>query len=185
MSFEEHKISHVRSQGTIDAAYRFAKHWHGKQLRKYTGEPYIVHPVAVAQIVASRTQGVEMIAAAFLHDVLEDTDATVADLEEFGLGFGIARLVVELTDVSEGQGNRAERKAIDRERLREASDWAKTIKLADLIHNSESIIEHDENFAKVFMREKADLLEVLEGGDPVLFKRAGDIIMDYYLGRNL
>ena len=184
MSFAEHGIKHERSQGVVDAAYRFAKHWHGDQKRKYTGEPYINHPVAVAQIVASRTQGIAMIAAALLHDVLEDTDATVKDLEDFGLGFDIARLVVELTDVSKPEdGNRAVRKEMDRQHTAEASDWAKTVKLADLIDNTESIMEHDEDFAKVYMREKQALLEVLQGGDEVLMERANRIVTDYYLER--
>jgi (p)ppGpp synthase/HD superfamily hydrolase len=185
MSIQEHGISHGRSQGVVDAAYRFAKHWHGDQKRKYTGEPYITHPVAVAQIVASRTQGIELIAAALLHDVLEDTAATKQDFEDYGLRGGIYRLVVELTDVytSPEQGNRAERKRKERDRLANVSDWAKTVKLADLIHNTESIVLHDENFAKVYMREKQELLEVLQGGDPVLMERANQLVADYYLQR--
>ena len=185
MSFEEHGIKHSRSQGTVDAAYRFARDAHGDQKRKYTGEPYITHPVAVAQIVASVTEGIEPIAMALLHDVLEDTDATVEEMEAYGLGFGISRGVVALTDVQKEFGNRAARKAEDRRRLSKAPWEVKTVKLADVIHNTSSIVQYDENFAKVYMREKQLLLEVLEGGDSTLFKRAGDLVMDYYLGRNL
>jgi len=183
MSIEVHGISHVRSQGTVDAAYRFALHWHGDQKRKYTGEPYIVHPIEVAQIVASVTEGIELIAMAFTHDLLEDTTVTDQDFMDFGLGFGILRGTKWLTDEPKEFGNRAARKAADLERLAAAPVDVKTVKLADMISNTPSIIQHDANFAKVWMNEKQALLEVLEGGDPVLFKRAGDLIMDYYLGR--
>jgi len=172
-----HGIKHERSQGAVDAAYRFALKAHGFQKRKYTGEPYINHPVAVARIVAGVTEGIELICAALLHDVLEDTYATVEDLQEFGLGFGIARLVVELTDVSKpSDGNRNVRKQKDLEHLAGVSDDAQTIKLADLIHNSESIMEHDPGFARIYMKEKEALLKVLIRGDKTLHKRATGII---------
>jgi (p)ppGpp synthase/HD superfamily hydrolase len=55
------------------------------QRRKYTGEPYIVHPIAVAELVRSVPHTPEMIAAAYLHDVVEDTPVTIEEIrEEFG-----------------------------------------------------------------------------------------------------
>jgi len=185
MSFEIHKIEHDRSQQVINFAYNYAKAAHEGQFRKYTNEPYIVHPLAVAQLVYTVSDSFEAISAAFLHDVLEDTEITAQEMSDAGFRHTITNIVLELTDVPKEFGNRAERKAEDRRRLASASKEAKTVKLADLIDNSSSIIKHDPNFAKVYMREKEQLLESLEGGDPTLFKRAGDIIMDYYLGRNL
>lgn len=186
MSVQEHGIVHSRSQGVIDFAYRFAKQKHEEvgQVRKYTGEPYIVHPVAVAQIVASVDQGVDLIAAALLHDTIEDTNTTYEELRDVGFGHPIAQLVVELTDVSKPEdGNRARRKEIDRQHTAQASPWAKTVKLADLIDNTRSIVLHDENFAKVYMREKQLLLEVLTEGHPVLLAKANELVKDYYLKR--
>lgn len=52
----------------------------------------------------------------------------------------------------------------------------KTIKLADLISNSKSICEHDKDFAKVYIKEKELLLEVLTEGDPTLYAQAKDIV---------
>lgn len=176
----EHGILHDRSQGLIDAAYRFAKHAHGSQKRKYTGEPYITHPVAVAHIVASVTDDCEMICAALLHDVIEDTAATAADLLQAGFGFGIVDLAVWLTDVSKPEdGNREVRKAIDRLHSSAAPSRAQTVKYADLIHNCESIIAEDPNFAKVFMKEKRLLLESMDKGNSILRARAFKLLEDW------
>jgi (p)ppGpp synthase/HD superfamily hydrolase len=178
----EHGIDYPKSQSLIDFAYEFAKEAHGDQKRKYTGEPYITHPVAVAKLVmTAEYYDCEMLAAAILHDVIEDTDATHGDIAATGLKSSIANLVLELTDVSRPEdGNRAKRKAMDRDHLATASFRAKTIKLADLINNSESITEHAPGFAKVYMKEKAALLDVLEGGDVGLMDIARGIVNDYY-----
>jgi len=58
-------------------------------------------------------------------------------------------------------GNRAERKRLSRERLAQAPGWVQTIKRADLVSNTSSIVLHDPNFARVYLREKRDLLDVL------------------------
>jgi guanosine-3',5'-bis(diphosphate) 3'-pyrophosphohydrolase len=117
-----------------------------------------------------------MIAAAYLHDVVEDTPVTLEAIElEFGAE--VARLVEELTDVSRPEdGNRKTRKAIDREHSAAASPEGQTIKLADLIDNSETITKHDPDFAKVYMREKRALLEVMSDGDRDLQARAWAIL---------
>lgn len=94
-----------------------------------------------------------------------------------------------LTDVSNPlDGNRAARKAIDRDHTAKASPEAKTIKLADMISNTASIMKHDlVGFARVYIPEKVKLLEVLREGDPVLWKVAHMQVMDALgkLGINL
>lgn len=160
----------------INRALIFATGAHGQQRRKYTGEPYINHPVAVAEIVRSVPHTQEMIAAAILHDTVEDTGTPLnAIYAEFGVG--VSALVDWLTDISRPEhGNRATRKAIDRAHIAAAPPEAKTIKLADLIDNSASIMEHDPSFAAVYLREKAALLEVLRDGDAVLWDRASAVV---------
>jgi len=176
-----HGLIMPRSQELIDYAYRYARDAHGDQKRKYTGEPYINHPVSVANIVMTTNPDCEMVCAALMHDLIEDTDETFESIRDAGFREGIARLVVELSDVSKPEdGNRATRKAIDREHLSTISDRAKTIKLADLIDNSSSITEYDPDFSKVYMKEKSLLLPVLKGGDSVLMSRANEIVNDYY-----
>lgn len=184
MSIKEHGIYSKRAQGLIDHAYRMAKRWHGEQVRKYTGEPYVNHCVEVAQLVASVTECCHMISAALLHDVIEDCHATMQDLRDNQFGFGIDRLVLELTDISvPSDGNRKFRKALDRRYLSRASVQAKTIKLADLISNSKSIIEHDPKFAKTYMAEKELLLDVLREGDEKLYSQAVEIVEQYKRGQ--
>jgi (p)ppGpp synthase/HD superfamily hydrolase len=163
----------------IEKARVFATAAHGAvaQLRKYTNEPYIVHPAEVAGIIDNLEGGtVEMIAAAWLHDVVEDTGVTIETIRaEFGEE--VAELVGWLTDVSRPeQGNRATRKAIDRAHTAMAPAEAQTVKLADIISNCTSIVEHDATFAKTYLEEKRLLLEVLTKGDATLLERARNIV---------
>tara|TARA_R110000824_G_C14861106_1_gene641211 strand:- start:42 stop:587 length:546 start_codon:yes stop_codon:yes gene_type:complete len=176
----KHGIVSKRSQGLIDFALRYAAEAHGDQKRKYTGKPYIIHPIAVAQTVASVTDDCNMISAAFLHDVIEDTDRTYEDIRDAGFGYEVAEYVLGMTDVSVlSDGNRATRKRLDLEHLAVQSSQVQTIKLADLIDNSHSIITHDGSFAPVYMAEKKLLLEVLTKGDGSLREKALGIVRAY------
>ena len=160
------------SKSLVESAADFAERAHSSinQLRR-TGEPYIVHPRAVARIVAKITDDQAMIAAAWLHDVVEDTPVEMdAILEEFGEE--VANLVDDLTDVSKPEdGNRAARKAKDREHTASASAKAKTIKLADILANLDGIADLARGFAFKYIRESELLLEVLRDGDLGLYKR--------------
>tara|TARA_B100001094_G_scaffold251890_1_gene249809 strand:+ start:183 stop:698 length:516 start_codon:yes stop_codon:yes gene_type:complete len=168
----------------VKKALEFATEAHKGQVRKYTGEPYIVHPIEVMGLVKQVVDDPEMQAAALLHDVVEDTPVSIKEIkDEFGPR--VAALVSDLTDVSKPEdGNRAVRKELDRQHSAQASPEAQTIKLADLINNSKSIMEHDPKFAKVYMREKTALLEVLVQGHPTLHKQASDIVSSYYNNRS-
>lgn len=140
--------------------------------RKYTRKPYETHLRSVADLVASVTDDQDMISAAWLHDIVEDTAVTLEEIES-NFGDGVARLVAELTDISKpSDGDRKLRKAIDRQHTAGISPRAKTIKLADLIDNSLDITQHDPRFARVYLEEMRALLDVLHEGDPKLFKRA-------------
>jgi (p)ppGpp synthase/HD superfamily hydrolase len=162
----------------IEKAAEFARKAHEwfDQRRKYTGEPYIVHPQAVAKIVATVPHDEEMLAAAWLHDVVEDTPVKIDEIDtEFGSA--IAALVSDLTYVTaKADGNRARRMAIDREHSARASARAKTVKLADVIDNLTGIAKLDQGFASRFVAEKELLLGVLEEGDPTLYRRAEELI---------
>ncbi len=145
-----------------------AAHHAAGNVRKYTGEPYINHPAAVVGLVASVPHTPEMLAAAWLHDTVEDTGVSLVLIEQ-EFGFEVADMVEMLTDVSHANdGLRAHRKRIDREHTAKASPAAKTIKLADLIDNTRSIVERDPKFAEVYLKEKRLLLDVLTEGDATL-----------------
>lgn len=165
----------------VNKALIFATTAHAEagQVRKYTGEPYIVHPIEVMMLVKTAAASTdEMLAAALLHDTVEDTEATHAIVEQ-RFGSKIAALVHDLTEPAY-VGNRAQRKAIECERLAMISPDAQTIKLADLISNSRTIVDRDPRFAKVYLPEKVSILKVLTKGDRALQSMAWDLIPAEY-----
>ena len=144
----------------MKAVFDFAIAAHEGQKRKYTGEDYIVHPMAVCRIVAQHGGSMEQQAAALLHDVVEDCDHTIEDIRQFG--DEVTELVEWLTDTSKASdGNRAIRKGIDRQRLSEAPEEAQFVKLADMIDNSKSIFLFDKSFAPTFKTEMAQLVKAM------------------------
>lgn len=158
----------------VEKAKAFATQKHGEidHRRKYTNEPYINHPAAVVEILKSSVFGVsdEMLAVAWLHDTVEDTNATYNEiLDNFGMDvlIGIDWLTDKYTDKK--TGNRAVRKMLECRRMIYAPNWVKTIKIADLIDNSHSILQHDSDFAKLYLTEKRALLTSLLGGDSSLY----------------
>tara|TARA_B100000131_G_C17936323_1_gene540469 strand:- start:71 stop:580 length:510 start_codon:yes stop_codon:yes gene_type:complete len=167
----------VLMESIVDRALAFATIAHGEQKRKYSGEPYIVHPIEVMEIVKTVPHDEAMLAAALLHDVVEDTEVTLAEVRQ-AFGEDVASLVDDLTDVSKPEdGNRKTRKALDREHSAQSSPRAQTVKLADLISNSSDILENDPKFAKVYLAEKELLLKVLTQGDPTLHAKASTFLL--------
>lgn len=171
----------------VARAKRLAYELHGAidHRRKYTGEPYTNHLNAVATMVAGAGGTDEMVAAAWLHDSIEDAGATPLSIAE-SCGRIVADLVVEMTDVSRpADGNRASRKAIDRHHLAHASPEAKTIKLADLLDNADSIVRYDERFARTYIAEMDLLLDQALGkGDRKLWQRAKEVTRVFLATRN-
>jgi (p)ppGpp synthase/HD superfamily hydrolase len=155
----------------IAEARAFAEDAHFGQERKYTGEPYINHCAEVAQLVRDVGGTAEMVCAAWLHDTVEDGEVELAEIRA-RFGPTVADLVEALTDATLDKGNRKARKLLDSVRLAESSPEAQTIKLADLISNTSSIVEGDPHFSVQYLREKAALLEVMTRGNPALYERA-------------
>jgi len=157
----------------LDSAIAFAAIAHAGQVRKFTGLPYILHPLAVMEILHAHAAIVteDELIAAVLHDVVEDTQVTIKDVER-RFGSTVAGLVFDLTDqfMDPKLGNRRERKEKERARLATISPQAQSIKYADLIHNTTSIVPNDPDFARVYLKEKAALLEVMTEGDEILYR---------------
>lgn len=128
----------------LDRAITFAVKAHQGMERKGKGFPYIVHPMEAVCIVATMTNDQELLAAAALHDVIEDTDTTAEDLKK-EFGERVAMLVEAESDDKSG-GSKAEtwhqRKQDTLDRLRNADRDIKIVALGDKLSNMRAIA-HD------------------------------------------
>lgn len=160
----------------IQRASIFAHNAHHGQVRKYSGLPYILHPAQVAESVALVSDNIALIAAAWLHDTVEDTDVTMYDIEvEFG--YNVGQFVWEVTNPSKPQdGNRSVRRMKDRAHLARASHEAQTLKLADVINNVRNIRDEDPSFAVTYLAEKRALLMILTRGNQALRDEAARLV---------
>ncbi len=134
--------NHRKKVEIIERAFRFAREAH-KGVRRRSGEPYIMHPLAVAKIVSREIGlGSTSICAALLHDVVEDTDYTVEDIEQ-NFGPKIAQLVEGLTKISGGIfGDKASAQAENfRKLLLTMSEDIRVVlvKMADRLHNMRTL----------------------------------------------
>lgn len=134
--------NHRKKVEIVERAFRFAREAH-RGVRRRSGEPYILHPIAVAKIVSQEMGlGSTSICAAFLHDVVEDTDYTVEDIER-QFGPKIALLVAGLTKISGGIfGDKASMQAENfRKLLLTMSEDIRVvlIKMADRLHNMRTL----------------------------------------------
>jgi (p)ppGpp synthase/HD superfamily hydrolase len=120
----------------------------------------------------------EMLVAAVLHDVVEDTETTLSDIKsEFG--DEVARLTSYLTDISMPEdGNRQKRKRIDAQWYAQGPAEAQTIKVADFIDNTWDIAQHAPKFWEVYKLEKMYALDLLQLADTDLWHRAHIQIME-------
>lgn len=160
----------------------FVKEKHGDQQRKYTGEPYWHHLLRVAEIVSEYVTDVS-IEVALCHDLLEDTECSEyelrqqlkilsydhADIEK------IIHCVIDLTDVYISKDfphlNRRQRKEKEAERLGRVAPLSQSVKYADLIDNSDTIMPYDKKFGRIFLKEKARILSLMREGNSLLLAR--------------
>ena len=136
------KSRHRKKVDLITKAFNFARQAH-KGVRRLSGEPYIMHPIAVAQIVCSEIGlGSTSICSALLHDVVEDTDYTVEDISNM-FGPKIAQIVDGLTKISGGIfGEQASAQAENfKKLLLTMSEDIRVIliKIADRLHNMRTL----------------------------------------------
>jgi (p)ppGpp synthase/HD superfamily hydrolase len=156
----------------LHKAIKFAHDAHATQTRKYTEEPYIIHPIMVMKLLQSLNYHEDVLCAALLHDVIEDTEITLPIIEkEFGPT--VAEYVYYCTEISTlKDGNRIVRKKMDADHYAKGPKEAQSIKVADLIDNSVSIKKHDKNFWRIYQKEKRYLLSVLTRADVQLVEIA-------------
>ena len=149
------------NEATIHHAKMWAGMHHKGQIRKYTGEPYIEHPEAVAELVREAGLSDIAITAAILHDTVEDTGATMEDVEEL-FGEKVAEYVWYLTKPPVFVGDRATRKEHDRNRLSIAPEEVRLIKFYDVYHNASSIKEHDPELWETWKHEMSLLMLAID-----------------------
>jgi (p)ppGpp synthase/HD superfamily hydrolase len=159
----------------IAKAIKVATDAHYGQIRRYSGKPYILHPLRVMGMVAQRraTLNEDIVAASVLHDVVEDCGYTVKQLSDL-FNEKVAHIVNELSNKSKGMKlPRIERKRIDRHHLSLASPEAKMIKAYDRKDNLDELLDdylagldvpHD--FMELYIGESIELAKVIRGADP-------------------
>ncbi len=170
------------------SAGEYAEQAHYGQFRKYTGEPYIVHPERVALRVSAYTEDQNVIDAAWLHDVIEDCDISYDQLENYFNG-EVAWLVLCLTNKSKDFDlNRTQRKALDRSMIRGKGPKVHLIKVIDRIDNLQDIDQRSGSFGQLYAKESLALADALIDAPPDLLKElrslAGEILSGKYPGRN-
>lgn len=171
----------------IDKIIEFADQAHEDQTRKYSPDRYIVHPIRVMKTCSEYTDSLPILAAAVLHDVLEDTPYTQDDISAFLESYMneaernlTISLVIELTDVYVKENfpklNRFKRKKKEIKRLKNISPEAQTIKYADILDNAAEISQNDPMFAERYLKECLDILLALKDGNSQLRQKAIDLV---------
>lgn len=173
----------------IIKAAQAAEFWHRGQKRKYNGRPYIEHPARVANRMMLHKLADEInVAAAWLHDVVEDCDVSQVklhdllchsfesserklEIENCEKSQKIVDIVQSLTNPSKDSSlNRAARKEMDREHLRNAPQIVKIIKMIDRIDNLRDLSAGPIDFQKKYANESLLLANVIGDADSELYK---------------
>ena len=162
--------------------FGFVKKQHGDQKRKYTGSLYHFHLMSVAEIVSRYFDNESLaIEIALCHDLYEDTECSMLELDKCLIGAGYSRnesieitvgvmhLTDEFTHEKYPHLNRGYRKILESKRLGKTDSMIQSIKYADLIDNTSSIVSHDPGFAKVYVEEKVMMLDRMRDGDIEMF----------------
>jgi (p)ppGpp synthase/HD superfamily hydrolase len=153
----------------IEKAKDYAKNKHGNRLRKFTKELYYFHPYAVADRIRQFKKyktNEDIIAAAYLHDLIEDTEVTLPDLT-INFSREIANIVLELTsnsnEINNVQGNSTwiKKGKYLTKKINHMSDQARIIKLADREHNVSQLEGSPKSFQMNYARETEYILKNL------------------------
>ena len=175
---------------------------HIKDKRK-SGEPYITHPIAVAEILAGFRLDRDSIIAAILHDTVEDTEVTSEEIAQI-FGETVASLVDGVTKLKSSSHNKRQNKAATFHKIMSATlddPRVLIIKLADRLHNMSTLdsvrrekqkstasetLEFYVPFARLMgMNDIADYMEILcyRNLDPVMYTKMSDKLLQHGLGR--
>ncbi|MDF0601601.1 HD domain-containing protein [Psychromarinibacter sp. C21-152] len=163
------------SLARVTGAASFAAEAHAGQMRKGGGRPYINHPLEVAAAVAEDGADADIVCAALLHDVVEDTDVAAPEIAA-RFGDRVAALVDELTDRPEWEAlPTPDRKARQAEEFRSASAAARQVKIADQWSNVAELAAvetgHDAGWLAAYLRAARATVAVCRPASPGLAAR--------------
>lgn len=160
----------------------FAAEAHTGQFRKYTGEPYILHPLDVAEILRRHDRPIEEIVGGVLHDVVEDTNRTLKQVK-FHFGAEVGTLVNGVTNVAEDKSvPRVERFWQNVAHLSEQTEGSQNIKCADIISNLKNFPLDNEESLVNYCAEKMIVLDNLHLADSNLIIEAQETVRRNLLG---
>lgn len=153
----------------LDTAAAAAARWHGDQLRP-TGVPYMEHLLEALEVLVcgARVSDPDVLVATLLHDAVEDTPATLQDVEE-AFGPAVAELVDWVTKPGTGDQGRAARRAAKAaylRRLRSAPRQAVLVKLADRVSNVQRLDQMPAGFQRSYYAETVTYIEPLAETEP-------------------
>ena len=160
-----------------NSLFECVKIFHSGQKRKYTGDPYHVHLIGVADLVQKYVDDPLAVEIALCHDLYEDTDCNMGKLdytlqkcyyhrsEIIQITVGVMHLTDIFTSEKYPELNRSKRKQLEAERLGKTDSLIHSIKYADMIDNMKTIVEFDQKFAKVYLSELRYLIECMRDGN--------------------
>jgi len=143
----------------VNKAKEFATFKHEGQFRKFGKIPYITHPAMVAGIVDQVGGSSEMVAAAWLHDVVEDSGVSLEELQEI-FGQSVASLVKELTNPTDLDKSKKGQFLLNK--MNTMSSDALTIKLADRLTNVSDFVMANPSFVQKYASETKFIMDGLE-----------------------
>ena len=159
-------------------AMLFAEACHEGQFRRFTGEPYINHPRRVAAQALRLGLTDEGVAAAFLHDVVEDCGVTLEEIEKY-FGSSLRNMVYALSDLQTPEdGNRKERHKAHLAKISGTGDWEiQTLAILDITDNARTLIGFDPRFWHSAAKDEAmDSIASLDQADSEAVKQLSEIL---------
>lgn len=164
----------------VSRAENVAKEKHKKQFRKFDNNPYFYHPKRVAEIISKYKKSKylpHLISAAYLHDILEDTDLSTKHLKSL-FGDLVTSIVKELTSDQKKINQFGKQKYLA-DKMINMSSWALVIKLADRLDNLSDLNKASNDFKKKYIKETFYILKELEN-KRVLTNTQKKIIKEIY-----
>lgn len=169
----------MNKEKLVNDALMLAISSHKNRYRKYTGELYVTHPIAVSKIIERVNHTPEMVAAALLCDVVDYAGVSLNFIYD-KFGEKVSMYVHYCTNISEKKdGNREFRRKMDIDHFALGPKESQTIKIADMLHNTSSIIKYDQKFFhSTYKYETQYMVKVLTKADPILIEQAHAMLYD-------